>query len=582
MKADLGRKGWILMALLALLWLAACTPAAAGEATPCPACATPEPAATCPAEPVSTPSPCAAPTLQASPTPTLPAAVPAGAGPLVPLALAYRSLNDSENGQTMMTPAWFREQLTWLADNGFTALDEPALLDLLKGKPPMAERPVIITIDLDRPWRKMFYDEVIPTLRNTGLHALVFLTVRDSVVGKECDDKSDRFCWKELTNWEREGLITLGSMGMGPSDYRGLTPADLQSELAAARKVMAGQLGHAVNGFSYPTDTVSEKLGGLVHGAGYSYGFGLTTRSDLLLKAGEANAYLLPRFYPAASPAFYPVLHGTQGRSFAGFMLNQAERSALPVPAATPMPSPTTTPEPLQKLADYCKRPQRANDPEWLAGLDAMAFPTDLSLQAVVDLPRSLSVRPSCNFVRNNEPKAIVVHYTDGDLTGSIATFQQPKYTSIHYIIDRSGAVVQMVPEELGAMHVSCYGYRTGCRESCPICDLPNGRMIEPYQQSIGIELVNTGPILYPEDFNGPIYEDYLNAFRYRFWEEYPPAQLAALRVLVADIRARWNLPLEAVMGHYRINDKPDPGPALNLLWPRVGNPPAPAILGEP
>lgn len=581
MRIGLRTPGLVFCLLLAGLLLAACA-AAGAAATPCPVCATQESAAVCPAVAASTPAPCTAPTLVASETPTVTQAPLATVLPPVPLALVYRSLNDSENGQTMMTPAWFREQLTWLAEHGFTALDEAGLLDLLKGNLPAVERPVIITIDVDRPWRTQFYNEVIPTLRKTGLHALVFVAVNDRVVGKGCDDKSDLFCWKELATWEREGLITLGTMGMGPGDFRNLPPADLQSELTAARKLMAGQLGHAVNGFSYPTDTVSEKLGGLVHGAGYSYGFGLATRTDLTLKAGEANAFLLPRFYPAASPEFYPALHGTQGRSFAGFMLGQTERAALTTPAATPTPSRTVTPAPLQKLIDYCKRPQRANDPEWLAGLNAMAFPSDLSVEAVVDLPRSLVVKPSCNFVQNNQPKAIVVHYTDGDLVGSIATFQQPKYTSIHYVIDRNGAVVQMVPENLGAMHVSCYGYRTGCRESCPICDLPNGRLMEPYQQSIGIELVNTGPLLYPENFNGAIYEDYLNAFRYRFWEEYPPAQLAALRVLVGDIRARWNLPLEAVMGHYRVNDKPDPGPALNLLWPRVGNPPAPAIIGAP
>jgi N-acetyl-anhydromuramyl-L-alanine amidase AmpD len=82
-----------------------------------------------------------------------------------------------------------------------------------------------------------------------------------------------------------------------------------------------------------------------------------------------------------------------------------------------------------------------------------------------------------------------------------------------------------------------------------------------------------------PKFFNGNIYEDYMVAFGYRFWEDYPPAQIESLKVLVQDIRARWNIPWDMVMGHYRINKKDDPGPALNLFWPRYGYPSRPPIF---
>jgi hypothetical protein len=38
-------------------------------------------------------------------------------------------------------------------------------------------------------------------------------------------------------------------------------------------------------------------------------------------------------------------------------------------------------------------------------------------------------------------------------------------------------------------------------------------------------------------------------------------------------------IPPEMVVGHYRVNEKSDPGPALNLFWERPGNPPRPAIF---
>ena len=70
-------------------------------------------------------------------------------------------------------------------------------------------------------------------------------------------------------------------------------------------------------------------------------------------------------------------------------------------------------------------------------------------------------------------------------------------------------------------------------------------------------------------------------SFGYRYWEDYPPAQLQALVLLVNDIRARYGIPLELVVGHYRINSKTDPGPALNISWYRVGNPARPPIFSE-
>jgi hypothetical protein len=60
----------------------------------------------------------------------------------------------------------------------------------------------------------------------------------------------------------------------------------------------------------------------------------------------------------------------------------------------------------------------------------------------------------------------------------------------------------------------------------------------------------------------------------YSYWEEYPDVQIAAL----------WNIPIDVnhVIGHYRINQKVDPGPALNLFWTRSGYPLKPPIFDTP
>ena len=58
---------------------------------------------------------------------------------------------------------------------------------------------------------------------------------------------------------------------------------------------------------------------------------------------------------------------------------------------------------------------------------------------------------------------------------------------------------------------------------------------------------------------------------------------MRALQTLVMDIASRWNIPIDNnhILGHYRINQKVDPGPALNLFWERMGYPPREPIFTE-
>lgn len=124
------------------------------------------------------------------------------------------------------------------------------------------------------------------------------------------------------------------------------------------------------------------------------------------------------------------------------------------------------------------------------------------------------------------------------------------------------------------AKHVNCYNQRSYCLAACPICEDGEGRLLEPYLQSVGIEIVNEGAVD-PKVFNGLLYEDYQMAFGYRYWEDFPPAQIESVKVLVEDICARWGILLDIghVIGHSLVNMKSDPGPALNLFWYRYGEP---------
>jgi N-acetyl-anhydromuramyl-L-alanine amidase AmpD len=191
----------------------------------------------------------------------------------------------------------------------------------------------------------------------------------------------------------------------------------------------------------------------------------------------------------------------------------------------------------------------------------------------VVFLPdyETAEIAPSCNFVEygENKPSAIVLHFTGGSLAASLSWFRKAGGLSAHYLIDRDGTVYQLIPEVVGAKHVACAG--DSCLPSCPDWLCGDGY---PELTSIGIELVNDGYVD-PNEANILLYEDYQNAFGRRYWEDYPDIQLQVLKDLVCDIASRWNIPVDPdhVLGHYRINQKVDPGPALNLFWERLGTP---------
>lgn len=143
---------------------------------------------------------------------------------------------------------------------------------------------------------------------------------------------------------------------------------------------------------------------------------------------------------------------------------------------------------------------------------------------------------PSPNFGPRRDgltPSIIVLHYTAMvSADAAIARLCDPAAeVSAHYVICRTGAVTQLVAEENRAWHAGAGEWR-GQRDI-------NSR-------SIGIELDNTGE------------------------QPFPEPQMVALERLLTDIRSRWPIAPEDVIGHSDMapGRKFDPGPLFD--WPRL------------
>jgi N-acetylmuramoyl-L-alanine amidase len=147
---------------------------------------------------------------------------------------------------------------------------------------------------------------------------------------------------------------------------------------------------------------------------------------------------------------------------------------------------------------------------------------------------------PSPNFdARTSPPDTIVLHYT-GMQTGEAALerLRDPAAkVSAHYVVEEDGRVFRLVPEERRAWHAGVSFWK-GVRDI--------------NTASVGIEIVNPG-----------------HEFGYR---PFPDAQIASVIALVGDIRTRWTVDDDRIVGHSDIapDRKEDPGELFP--WKRLAD----------
>lgn len=145
----------------------------------------------------------------------------------------------------------------------------------------------------------------------------------------------------------------------------------------------------------------------------------------------------------------------------------------------------------------------------------------------------------------------LLLHYTGMESSeAALERLCDPQArVSAHYCIDEDGSVYALVPEDACAWHAGVALWKGASNINA---------------RSIGIELVNPG-----------------HEFGYR---AFPPAQMAALKILALDILARHPIPAERVLGHSDVAPlrKEDPGELFEWrglaaagigLWPQDGSP---------
>lgn len=143
-----------------------------------------------------------------------------------------------------------------------------------------------------------------------------------------------------------------------------------------------------------------------------------------------------------------------------------------------------------------------------------------------------VDVQASPNFGERRPNYVIIHHTTNSTVERALATLTSPSTeVSAHYLIARDGKIIYLVDELKRAWHAGG-SYWGGNR------DLNSS--------SIGIELDNTGK------------------------EPFSDAQIDALIRLLADLKARWNIPAANVLGHGDIAPGRKVDPSALFPWPRL------------
>lgn len=156
-----------------------------------------------------------------------------------------------------------------------------------------------------------------------------------------------------------------------------------------------------------------------------------------------------------------------------------------------------------------------------------------LALAACAPLPQRAGIptewQASPNF-NERMPNFVILHHTSDDAVDeALRSLTNPlRQVSAHYLVGRDGRIIQLVDERARAWHAgeSKWGANTDLNSA-----------------SLGIELDNNGS------------------------EPFPEVQIAALLRLLADIKARYQIPAANFLGHADVAPRRKVDPSSYFPW---------------
>lgn len=238
--------------------------------------------------------------------------------------LLYHRVGDDRYPSTNVSTEAFREQLSWLAENGFTVVPTEAIEGFLLRGEPLPQRAVVLHFD---DGYRSVYENAFPLLRERGLPFTVLLPT-------EAVDRG----YPDYVTWEMVREMVSGGASIGAHGHRHLrlgAPEPGESPGAFGERIR-GELregeeqlqrrGYPPRWLAYPYGEYSGEVLRQAREAGYSLGFS----QDAGAIGRSHDPFRLPRFAVVGTLADMAVF--TERMAYLPLVLHDLEPLPGPLP----------------------------------------------------------------------------------------------------------------------------------------------------------------------------------------------------------------------------------------------------------
>lgn len=195
------------------------------------------------------------------------------------LVLMYHRVGEARNAweaRYCISPQRFAAHMQTLADNGFRAVPERALVDWLDGGPALPDGAFVLTFD---DGFRGVREHALPVLEAMAWPFTVFL-VSELLGGHDDWTRASNpdgttyplLSVDEVLDMQQRGC-SFHSHTRSHASLPKLDDAALADELAGSRQAIAGLLGHGVDFLAYPFGHLDERVEAAARAAGYRAAF---------------------------------------------------------------------------------------------------------------------------------------------------------------------------------------------------------------------------------------------------------------------------------------------------------------------
>ncbi len=177
------------------------------------------------------------------------------------------------------TPGDFDQQLSYLQQAGYTAVDLGQVATALSGTGSLPPKPVVITFD------DGFADQLaaFEALKRHGMKATYYV-INGGPLSQWCIGSGRRhrdsmqpplgcgdayLTWDQVRELDRSGLITIGGHTVDHMNLATLSPEEQRYQIVESKLHIEKQLGHPIHDFAYPYGSYTDTTIQIVQESGY-------------------------------------------------------------------------------------------------------------------------------------------------------------------------------------------------------------------------------------------------------------------------------------------------------------------------